>query len=51
MLSSEDNDYLIKAKLQEKDDQIKSLVKKQEQFEQLLQSLVDSGQLEPTAKN
>jgi integrase/recombinase XerD len=29
----------------EKDDQIQNLMKKQEQFEQLLQSLIDSGQL------
>ena len=30
-----------------KDKQIETLVKKQEQFEQLLQSLIDSGQLKP----
>ena len=30
---------------QEKDDQIQALMKKQEKFEQLLQSLIDSGQL------
>jgi integrase len=37
----------ISAQLQEKDKQIQTLVKKQEQFEQLLQSLIDSGQLKP----
>ena len=31
-----------------KDRQIESLVKKQEQFGQLIQSLIDSGQLKPT---
>ena len=34
----------ISAQLQEKDKQIQSLVKKQEEFEQLIQSLIDSGQ-------
>ena len=32
---------------QTKDKQIESLVKKQEKFEQLIQSLIDSGQLKP----
>jgi hypothetical protein len=44
---SKDDDNLIKAKLQEKDNQIYTLMK-QEQFEQLIQSLIDSGQLKPT---
>jgi hypothetical protein len=48
---SKDNDYLIKAKLQEKDDQIQTLMKKQEQFERMIQSLVDSGQLKPWLVN
>jgi integrase len=39
----------IEAKLQEKDEQIQTLIKKQEQFETLIQSLVDSGQLKATA--
>ena len=43
-----DSEYIIKAKLQEKDDQIQSLMKRQEHFEQLLQSLIDSGQLRPS---
>jgi hypothetical protein len=38
---------VIKGKLQEKDDEIKSLMKKQERFELLLKSLIDSGQLKP----
>ena len=33
---------------QEKDNQIQTLMKKQEKFEQLLQSLIDSGQLKPS---
>jgi hypothetical protein len=38
-------------KQQEKDKQIEVLIKKQEQFEQLIQSLIDSGQLKPTINN
>ena len=45
---NEDSEYLVKAKLQEKDDQIEILVKKQEKFENLIQSLIDSGQLKPS---
>jgi hypothetical protein len=47
---TKDNDYMIKAKLQEKDTKIESLIRKQEQFEVLIQSLIDSGQLKPTIK-
>jgi integrase len=36
---------------QEKDKQIEALIKKQEQFEVLIQSLIDTGQLKPTVKN
>ena len=43
----QDNDQLIKAKLEEKDKQIEALRKKQEQFEQFIQSVIDSGQLKP----
>jgi len=32
---------------QTKDKQIESFVRKQEKFEQLIQSLIDSGQLKP----
>ena len=39
--------YIIKGKLQEKDQQIQILIKKQEQFEQVIQSFIDSGQLKP----
>jgi hypothetical protein len=37
----------VVTKLQEKDKQLEALTKKQEQFEQLIQSLIDSGQLKP----
>jgi hypothetical protein len=47
---TQDNEYIIKAKLQEKDEQIQSLMKNQDRFEQLIQSLIDSGQLKPTIK-
>jgi hypothetical protein len=45
---SKDSEYIIKGKLQEKDKQIEALISKQERFEQLIQSLIDSGQLRPT---
>jgi hypothetical protein len=45
---TKDNEYIIKGKLQEKDKQIEALISKQERFEQLIQSLIDSGQLRPT---
>jgi hypothetical protein len=35
---------------QEKDSQIRALMEKHETFEQLIQSLIDSGQLRPTIK-
>ena len=37
----------VSVELQEKDKQIEVLTKKQEQFEQLIQSLIDSGQVKP----
>jgi hypothetical protein len=46
-VKSKDNEYIIKGKLQEKDKQIETLIKKQEQFEKAIQSLIDSGQLRP----
>jgi hypothetical protein len=46
---STDNEYIIKGKLREKDEQIQGLVKKQEKFEQLIQTLIDSGQLKPAS--
>ncbi|MFZ0223992.1 MAG: hypothetical protein WA323_24490 [Candidatus Nitrosopolaris sp.] len=42
---SYDNEYLVNAKLAEKEKQIELLISKQNQFEHLLQSLIDSGQL------
>jgi integrase len=39
----------IELKFSEKDKQIEELVKRQEQFEQFIQSLIDTGQLKPTA--
>jgi hypothetical protein len=48
---TKDNDYMIKAKLQEKDTKIESLIRKQEQFESMIQSLIDSGQLKPTIRD
>jgi hypothetical protein len=44
---SEQDQYIIKGKLAERDQQIEILTKKQEKFEQLIQSLVDTGQLRP----
>jgi len=46
-LKNEDNNYIIKGKLSEKDKQIDTLMRKQEKFEALIQTLVDSGQLKP----
>ncbi len=44
---NQDSEYVIKGKLQEKDEQINQLIAKQEKFEQLIQSMIDSGQLHP----
>ena len=46
-VKSKDSEYIIKAKLQEKDHQIKTLIKKQERFENIIQSLIENGQLKP----
>lgn len=40
----------VSLELQEKDKQIQALEKKQEHFEQMIQSLIDSGQLRPSIK-
>jgi integrase len=48
---SNDNEYIIKGKLQEKDEQINQLIAKQEKFEQLIHSLIESGQLKPQSPN
>jgi hypothetical protein len=37
----------IASQLEEKDRMIQNMMRKQEQFEQLIQSLIDSGQLQP----
>ena len=42
---TKDNDHIVRAKLQEKEEQINLLIRKQEKFEELIQSLIDSGQL------
>jgi molecular chaperone DnaK (HSP70) len=42
-----EQEYTIQHKLAEKDNQIKEMMDKQKQFEQLIQSLIDSGQLKP----
>ena len=44
---SHDSEYIIKAKLKEKDEQINQLIKKQDKFEFLIQSLIDSGKFQP----
>lgn len=41
----------IASQLEEKDRMIQNMMNKQEQFEQLIQSLIDSGQLKPTISN
>ena len=46
--SLEEQNTAIK-KLQDRDEEIKSLIKKQEQFEQLLQTLIDTGKINPVA--
>src|SRR4029079_9888197 len=46
---NEEESYIIKGKLQEKDEQIKVLIKKQEQFENMLHALIESGQLKPVS--
>jgi hypothetical protein len=40
----------VEVQLAAKDKEIQDLVKKQEQFELILQSLIDSGQLKPVPK-
>jgi hypothetical protein len=44
---STDTEYVIEGRLLEKDEQIHALIKRQEKFEQLVQSLIDSGQFKP----
>lgn len=42
-----EQEQTIQQKLTEKDKQIEGMMRKQEQFEHLIQSLIDSGQLKP----
>jgi hypothetical protein len=42
-----DSEYIIKGRLEEKDKQIECLMEKQEKFEQLIQTLIQSGQFKP----
>jgi hypothetical protein len=44
---NQEESYIIKEKLQERDQQIQVLIKKQEQFENMIHALIDSGQLKP----
>jgi hypothetical protein len=44
---STDSELVIGARLREKDNQIQTLITRQEKFERLIQSLIDSGQLKP----
>lgn len=44
---SRENEYIIRGKLEEKDKEIKELMKKQEKYDALIQSFIDSGQLKP----
>jgi hypothetical protein len=46
-----ENDAIVAAKLDEKDKQIQELIKKQEKYDSLIQSFIDSGQLKPVAKS
>jgi len=48
---SRETDYIIKGKLEEKDEQIQALEKKQEKLDALIQSFIDSGKLTPTKTN
>lgn len=41
---SKDSEFIIKGRLEEKDKQIELLMRKQDKFEQLIQTLIDSGQ-------
>lgn len=44
---SKEENYMIKGQMLEKEEQIQTMMQKQEKFEQLIQSLIDSGQLKP----
>jgi len=44
---NKNTEYIIKGRLEEKDKQIELLMKKQEKTYQLIQSLIESGQIKP----
>ena len=44
-----EQEHTIQVRMAEKDEQIGQLIRKQEQFEQLIQSLIDSGQLKSSS--
>ena len=46
----ERRDADITSQLEEKDRMIQNMMRKQEQFEELTQSLIDSGQLQPISR-
>ena len=43
-----EQEHTIQVQMVEKDKQIEEMMRKQEQFERLIQSLIDSGQLKPS---
>ncbi len=46
---NENNEQLLNSRLKEREEQLQLLTKKQEQFEIMIQSLIDSGQLKPVS--
>ena len=44
---NKDDEFIIKGKMQEKDEQIEELRSRQDKFEQLIQSLIATGQFKP----
>ncbi len=47
LIKKQEKFVIIEGRLKEKDEQIHALIKRQEKFEQLVQSLIDSGQFKP----
>ncbi len=47
---NQEETYIIKGKLQEKEEQMQILIEKQEKFESLIQTLIDTGQITPVNK-
>jgi len=47
-IKNQDSNYIIEGKLAEKDRQLDMLMKKQEKFERLIESLIESGQVKPS---